>query len=174
MEGNSMKNNKGFTLVELVVVIALMGIIAGVSSTVISSVSKQELKDFTNNLDAMLCQTKIETMSGMPDPMLELAIIDGEYRATLYKNSSSTTPIRVKSQYLGEDYLYCRYYKGDEDTNGEPYHEAIMFKYDRNTGELSISNSEITKLSVAMSEKGEKGQYVIQFVPQTGYHKIVN
>ena len=49
-----MKNNKGFTLVELIVVIAIMAIIAGVSSSTISIISKQELKDFTNNQDAML------------------------------------------------------------------------------------------------------------------------
>ena len=162
-----MKNNKGFTLVELVVVIAMMAIIAGVSSTVISTVSKQELKDFTNNLDAMLCQTKIETMSGMPDPALEISIKDGEYRATLYKNSSSTAREVIKSQYLGDDYLKCTYVS-DGNVNNYTGNGVISFKYNRNTGEL------IDKTITDVSVTSKLGTYSIQFVPQTGYHKSVN
>ena len=164
MEGNSMKNNKGFTLVELIVVIALMAIIAGVSTTVISSVSKQELKDFTNNLDAMLCQTKVETMSGLPDPALEIAIVDGEYRATLYKyHRDPENRAEVKSQYLGEDYLTCAV-PGITMGPGK----IIRFTYNRSTGELQ--DNTLTELIVSDKSGTE---YEIQFFPQTGYHKIV-
>ena len=166
-----MKNNKGFTLVELVVVIALMAIIAGVSSTVISITSKQELKDFTNNLDAMLCQTKVETMSGMVDPVLEISIRDGEYRATLYHTVIHDNGLRekepVKSQYLGQEYLTCTFERGDEVTTYTGF-GVISFRYDRNTGELE--DKLLTKVSVS----SELGEFSIEFVPQTGYHKIVN
>lgn len=166
-----MKNNKGFTLVELVVVIAMMAIIAGVSSTVISTVSKQELKDFTNNLDAMLCQTKIETMSGMTDPVLEISVRNGEYRATLYQMALQSDGSRVKepvkSQYLGDDYLKCTY-TSEGNVINYTGSGVISFKYDRNTGELI--NKKITDISVT----SKLGTYTIQFVPQTGYHKIVN
>lgn len=159
-----MKNNKGFTLVELIVVIAMMAIIAGVSTTVISTVSKQELKDFTNNLDAMLCQAKIETMSGLPDPALEVAIINGEYRATLYKYyNDAENKIEIKSQYLGENYLKC-------EVSGEKLGlgKKAVFVYNRSTGELM--NKALKEVKI--SDKSESF-YKIELIPETGYHKIV-
>ena len=165
-----MKNNKGFTLVELIVVIAIMAIIAGVSSSTISIISKQELKDFTNNLDAMLCQCKVETMSGMTDPVLEISIEDDEYRATLYEmalqDDGSRVKQAVKSQYLGEDYLKCSYVKEGSAVNYTG-NGVISFKYNRNTGELV--DKTITKVSVS----DKTGTFSIEFVPQTGYHKII-
>ena len=56
-----MKNNRGFTLIELIVVIAVMSIIAGVSSSVISSVSNQELKNFVK-IELQPQEEKIVTM----------------------------------------------------------------------------------------------------------------
>lgn len=160
-----MKNNKGFTLVELIVVIAMMAIIAGVSSSTISIISKQELKDFTNNLDAMLCQAKVETMSGLPDPVLEISRRNGEYKATLYKNSSTTKEV-VKSQYLGEDYLTCAYKKEGSSVNYTG-NGVISFKYNRNTGELV--DKTITEISVT----DKTGTFYIELIPQTGYHKVI-
>ena len=167
-----MKNNKGFSLIELVVVIALMAIIAGVSSYIGSIVTKQELKDFTNNLDAMLCQCKVETMSGMSDPALVISVEGDVYKATLYKNYNSSSRTVVKSQYLGEDYLTCKYYyKDNRNTESRDVSalRPVVFSYDRNTGELLNQTS--VKLEVGYKERF--GAYSIEFVPQTGYHKIV-
>ncbi len=107
-----MKNNQGFTLIELIVVIAIMGIIAGISGSSLSGVSNQELKNFVNTYDAMLSECKVETMSGMPDPMLEIMVVekDGndEYEAILYeteKRNNAVSKTIVKEEYLGEDYL---------------------------------------------------------------------
>lgn len=161
-----MKNNKGFTLVELIVVIAIMAIIAGVSSSTISIISKQELKDFTNNLDAMLCQCKVETMSGMTDPVLEISIKDDEYRATLYEmalqNDGSRVKQVVKSQYLGEDYLVCKY---DETTLART--DTLTVQFDRSTGEIT-TNKGFKTISVSNG----RGTYKVQLVPETGFHKV--
>ena len=162
-----MKNNKGFTLVELIVVIALMAIIAGVSSYTISTVSNQELKDFANNYDAMLSQCQIETMSGMRNPVLEIAVNrDGEYRATLYstttRNDGSTVREVVKSQYLGEDYLVCKY---DETTLART--DTLTVQFDRSTGEIT-TNKGFKTISVSNG----RGTYKVQLVPETGFHKV--
>lgn len=156
-----MKNNKGFTLVELIVVITLMTILASVSSYVINIATKQKLKDFTNDLDAMLCLCKVETMSGMTNPSLEVSLAGGEYKATLYENGTA-----VKTQFLGKDSLEVTYTKNRVETAFQDG-DSISFRYDRVTGELK--DKEITKISVS----DRTGSYAINFVPQTGYHKIV-
>lgn len=163
-----MKNNKGFTLIELIVVIAVMSIIAGVSSNIVSSVTKQELKDFVNNYDAMLTQCKVETLSGMSEPILELKIENGEYRAILSKKEQkadgSFTRTVVKNQYLGEDYLECSF-----DLDGSLHTlsggTTVKISYNRSTGEL---NQKLNQVSVS---DGRTTYYVI-FTPETGYHKI--
>lgn len=156
-----MKNNQGFTLVELIVVIAIMSIIAGVSSNVMSSVSNQELKDFVNSYDAMLSECKVETLSGMPSPSLKIVVEDGEYRAVLYKNGTE-----VKKQYLGEDYLTCKFYTAD----GTEKSGSLSISYDRSTGAITTSIEDVTKVSVS-NKKGTT--YSVELIPQTGYHKVV-
>ncbi len=152
-----MKNNKGFTLIELIVVISLMVIIAGVSSRTLGTVSNQELKDFANNYDSMLSQCQIETMSGLPQAQLEIVISDGEYRAILYSGTEV-----IKSQFLGETHLTCEY-DGTKLTTGT----KLVVKFDRSTGEIT-TNPSFKKLSVS----NKRGTYNVELVPQTGYHKV--
>ena len=156
-----MKNNRGFTLIELIVVIAVMSIIAGVSSSVISSVSKQELKNFVNSYDAMLSECKIETLSGMKNPSLSIVVEDGEYRAVLYENG-----VVVKKEYLGEDYLTCKFYTSDGTENTG----TLTIRYDRTTGTMTTSPSGVSKVSVS-NKKGTT--YSVELIPQTGYHRVV-
>lgn len=175
-----MKNNKGFTLVELVVVIALMSIIAGVSSYTLSSVTNQELKDFANNYDSMLSQCQIETMSGMQNPVLELKLHnDGEYKATLYRTIIvDGNPRRevVKSQYLGEDYLTCYYsIDGNSQTLNLGQYETLSLTFDRSTGEITTKvDADEYKITRIGAIDKRNVSYGIDLVPETGYHKVVN
>lgn len=175
-----MKNNKGFTLVELVVVIALMAIIAGVSSYMLSAVTNQELKDFANNYDSMLSQCQIETMSGMQNPVLELTQNnDGEYMATLYRTVIVEGNQRrevVKSQYLGEDPLICFYnVEDDSQTFNLGRYERLSLTFDRSTGEITtkIGNNAYKITRIGAIDKRNLS-YGIDLVPETGYHKVVN
>ena len=161
-----MRNNKGFTLIELVVVIAVMAVITTVSTYVVGMVSKQKLKDFTNDLDAMLCQCKIETMSGMPQPTLELSLVDGVYQATLYKNSFSYSKKAVKTQTLGNTSLKVTYMENGMERELREGRK-VSFQYDRVTGELI--NTAITKVTAS----DNTGSYAIEFVPKTGFHEVI-
>ncbi len=60
----SIKNNKGFTLVELLIVIALMGALVVVCVGPLASVYKARAKSAANEIGAMLSESKIDSLSG--------------------------------------------------------------------------------------------------------------
>lgn len=163
-----MKNNRGFTLIELIVVIAVLAIIAGISGGTMGSVSKQELKDFVNAYDAMLSECKIETLSGMNNPYLRIVNEENEYRAVLYEksNGNGSGGTIVKKQYLGEDYLTCKYYKAD---GTEIQSNSLTIWYDRTTGAMKTNLAGVVKVSVS-NKKGMT--YSVELIPQTGYHRV--
>ena len=168
-----MKDNRGFTLVELIAVIAVMAIIAGVSTTVLSSVSHREMKNFLHAYDAMLSECKVETLSGMPSPSLKLVFEDKEYKAVLCDKNGN----KIKEEYLGEYVLKCTvsgtaYTFQKNDTSKT----LLTVRYDRNTGALTATHPDGTNISnkFEISVANKKGvTYSIELIPQTGYHKIL-
>ena len=172
-----MKNNQGFTLIELIVVIAIMAIIAGISGRSLSSVSNQEAKDFINTYNALLSECKVETTSGMPSPGIRLQIKDGEYQAVLYKtvieeeDDGSVTQREeiVRTEVLGEDHLICKFGAKEatyEELSKFERNTTLDVKFDRATGQI---NTTFTKISISNGRK----IYYIELIPETGYHRIV-
>ncbi len=177
-----MKNNQGFTLIELIVVIAIMGIVAGVSTSTMSSVSNQELKDFVNAYDALLSECKVETMSGMPDPGIRIIREEREYRAVFYKTvvtkdddgNSITTEEIVRKEYLGPISLdvVCTYV--DNASAEHTYAGDLSISFDRSTGEIKTSLPAGTQVSLLKySISNGRKTYHVELIPATGYHRIV-
>ena len=175
-------NNKGFTLIELIVVIAMMSVIVGSSISLFGSVSNQKIKNFTSTFDDMVSQCKVETASGTPKTALELQVTNGEYRAVIYKNYGETNQTVIKDVFLGKDSLICEVnsYAFDFQATGD---NAIVFYFDRTTGEMTVDASCITgyvvpneyksKTEIAVCQYENQIKHKVQIINRTGYHKIV-
>lgn len=109
-----MRDNKGFSLIELVVVVALMALLVGVLGYSFSLVTGQEARQCANNLSTALDRAKnyALTKSGSSDAYMELTRdTDGSFLVTYYvpakawtNNAQSGTAdyVAIDSQTIGK------------------------------------------------------------------------
>ena len=76
------KNNKGFSLVELVVIIAIMAVLAGAIITYIGSLGTAQAKKCANGIVSGFSQTKVCAMSRSSASMVVYSNDDGVFLVT--------------------------------------------------------------------------------------------
>ena len=86
-------NNRGFTLVELIVVIAILGILAGVMSYSVNQIFSGQARQFADEYDALLTQCRVSTLSGAAAPTYVMLCQDsgGDYYGVLVEGGAEVS-----------------------------------------------------------------------------------
>lgn len=155
----TIKNDEGLTLVELIVVMAIMAVMIGGSVAMFQLLSSSEAKRGAYNLQAQLNDIKTGSMTKAGE---ELEIIKN---ATVSEDASKTgldkvgyyvkksaytianaNDIKVSESDTDAEYSYlCSASVTVEDSEGNDSLEGIGITFDRRTGEVLINSNRISR-----------------------------
>lgn len=138
MSSNKKNNNRGFSLVELIVVVAIGAILIGASILSIASISGTAAKQCARNIESILNKTRVTTM-GKDSAAIEL-YKDGADGAYYYKvtvtNGKGETTAETKK--IGRSNLEIRYSTNASttfvDASKLDVSNPIKIEFDRSSG----------------------------------------
>ncbi len=155
--------NKGFTIIELVIIIAIMGIMVSILSFSASVLVRNESREAAQTFDAMLSACKIMTISGggeSPKLVMTFDYTENKYYAKLYKSDDDKQP---QIEELGDKNLNIIYKKTSTPTVAEQIGgTGLIIRFDKETGAL------LSDVSLIDFNAG----YQIDIYPKTGYFEL--
>ena len=173
------KNNIGFSLVELMVVIAIMAVLMGLASYSFGLILSSSAKECAQKLSSQLYETRTGSMCRYGEE-LTIKYSDGYYiqRATYTINKDGMQePLsdQESKKIASSRVKITAYLEGDSTPYIINSTTEITVSYNHSSGEFtypSINNVQQTSyLEKIVIESGSK-VYTIKMVPETGKHSI--
>ena len=174
----AVKNHKGFTLIELIVVVSILSILAGAVLYSVNSVSSTRARRFSSELSALLSECRINTLSGAAAPVyLKLCLEDGTYYGVFYEDGAER-----KRQALGDDSLSCTVEADGSVFSVSAAEPTLCLAFSRYTGAFlkledvtdsgGVLNGTHTGYCTAITVSAAGGHFTLQLIPETGYHTV--
>ena len=146
-------SNKGFSLVELVICIAIMGIVVGMLGASLNYIGVSQARSLTNSIKTAVGQAKIQTM-GKYDTYLYIYRSSGDnrYYKETWKRSNMNDLVRDNRELLGKDKPTVKYMvKGDSTEHVLDGTNGLLIKFDRTNGkeiedDMSAAISDVSLL----------------------------
>lgn len=171
-----MKNNrhKGFSMIELILVIGIMGIFTALSSIGFGYLQSGNVKSAARNIDATLTKLRLDTMKQTNSPTMYIYKKGSDY----YMYCTANTFLvpgegsAAVGQKIGNRNVTISAQKGGSEktlASGESFN--IKFK----KGSGAFSSTDITHIYVKHTDDQGRIQgivYDIEMIPETGKHFI--
>lgn len=176
-----MKNNKGFSLVELIIVLAILAVVTGVSFVALGYVYGKNVKSTIEKVDNSLLKIQSYTMSkstGGRDIYMRLTKkSDGYYVEYWHAGIGTGAPALLESENIGKkNYTITAYYDGGSSgtvTVGSAQNSQVDIYFDRSTGGLlPLTAGGDTYWSKIEVRAGGTGGYSVSISKITGKTEI--
>jgi len=178
------KNNKGFSLIELVVVIAIMAILVGLIVVSLSSVFGTKALECAEKVSAKIDSVKTGSVSLYNETMVLKYDTDGYYTEcgvfTIDKYANSVAASNPEIRKVGAKNVVVKAYT----TNGAEYNVAsdnITISFDRSSGAfaqarvnniLLVDGSGVPLYFEKITFSAGSRTYTIEMIPETGKHTL--
>lgn len=148
---NRQLNNQGFSLLELLIVVAIISIMTFLTVISISVIGRGNAKKVNKNIYSCLSELKTSTMAKDGKWRMEVKKKDKEYVIEIYKDdnvmeSYACSAARISMEYIIPDSA------GDEDSSG-----ATVYDIDDYTIKIKFSRSDGSCSSVVVADSNDPG-----------------
>ena len=135
-----MKESKGFSLIELIVVIAIMAVLTGVITISVSTIGGYYARECAENIVSKLNSTKTSTM-GKNSVELEIyRDTDEVYYARIIENGDVSN---ARTERIGKKSVSVQYSMEEDYTNVQSLGSTpVSISFDRSSGEVMLDSND--------------------------------
>lgn len=162
-----MKNNRGFTLVELIVVILLLGIVSGITALSINLIGSSSARQCATQMDSFISKSRIGSLSHLEEIYVNLYILDGIVVGDYYENGAL-----VSSKELSDKRVVVSYVVGGVVSNLGNSSSPLKLSFNHSTGALNPKTAGGSDYCTEINVSGGSRVYTITIAPLTGHHCI--
>ena len=166
-----MKKNKGYTLIEMLIVLAIMAILSGLAAVSVGLIRKAKIQDAITTFDSQLSNLWMQTkaVSSKQQSMYgELAIKDGEYTFIINDSGSAIATEKYErwSKYIDLDYVGT---DGTSISFTDGSTSSVKIQFDKATGGVVGSRGAGDYI---FKDKSGKVVATVHLDPITGNHYL--
>lgn len=164
-----MKNNKGFSLIELIIVLAIIAVLGGVMWMGFQSVGSRQVNQCTNNIESFLGRTK--TLALAKDAAkVRIYRNDDGYYADIYVGSAAAPETTKK---IGTDSLAVSYVTNDSAVTAFSVGTQLELSFQRDSGAFTALGGGSTGV-YCVEIQVIKGDYErsVKMIPETGKYFV--
>lgn len=162
-------SDRGFTLVELVIVVAILGVCTSLMFLSVGRASSAQAKSCAVELDSMLSKARTGAMSRAGEVYLEIYRTDTGIYCAYIEDAGGEAAFEDTSK-IGSGRLAVTYTGGDTETELGGPDSPLRVAFRRSDGTLNCDSpyDRVTAVTVA----GGGADYAVVIYPATGAHAL--